>query len=88
MVSTEVYLDTILLGSWLYPLVFSGKTSQFIPCWSKKEDLKLVGEWVEQESVEVSIDSEYKVSELGKAWDRQNDRTKTGRVVIQVHGGW
>ena len=88
MVSTEVHIDSMLLGSWWYPLVCSGKSSKFIPCHATKQDLELVARWVEQKSVRVSIDSEFKVSDFAKAWERQNDRNKNGRVLIKVQGGW
>ncbi|KAL7567074.1 hypothetical protein ACA910_002798 [Epithemia clementina (nom. ined.)] len=88
VVSTQVHMDTLLFGNWLYPVLFSGKTAKVVLCRSKKEDLEILVTWLESRAVSVSIDSIYNVSNFEKARERQNDPQKEGRVVIKVDSGW
>ena len=75
-----------LLGAFLLALFVSKKVTM-IGCKSKKEDLELIGSWLE-DGLEVTVDSYYRVIKLEEAVARQSDRSKLGRVVVDVEGGW
>jgi NADPH:quinone reductase-like Zn-dependent oxidoreductase len=80
------------LPSWSLALamflsLFTGKGAKFVGCRSKKEDLELLGKWLE-DGMKVEIDSKYPISKLADAIQQQRKRTKTGRVVVKVEGGW
>jgi NADPH:quinone reductase-like Zn-dependent oxidoreductase len=66
--------------------LMSSKSIKFIHVESKKNDLELVGEWL-QNGLEIFIDSTHDVKDIDAAIKRQNGQ-KHGRVVIQVEGGW
>lgn len=66
--------------------LMSSKSIKFIHVHSKKKDLELVGEWL-QNGLEISIDSTHDIKDIDAAIKRQNGK-KEGRVVIQVDGGW
>ena len=67
--------------------IFNGKKSEFIMCESKKEDLDFVAKMLADGSLQVPIDSSFKVKDMADAMKKQKGR-KSGRVVIQVDGGW
>eukprot|EP00540_Astrosyne_radiata_P020510 CAMPEP_0116859256 /NCGR_PEP_ID=MMETSP0418-20121206/21691_1 /TAXON_ID=1158023 /ORGANISM="Astrosyne radiata, Strain 13vi08-1A" /LENGTH=333 /DNA_ID=CAMNT_0004493397 /DNA_START=88 /DNA_END=1089 /DNA_ORIENTATION=+ len=55
---------------------------------SKREYLELIGSWMQSGKLEIPIDSTFKVSDIKAAIDRQAERNKKGRVVIDVAEGW
>eukprot|EP00980_Cylindrotheca_fusiformis_P003447 scaffold770_cov109-Cylindrotheca_fusiformis.AAC.14 len=67
--------------------IFSKKRVAFVECCSKKSDLELLGQWLENDTVKIPIDSTFKVSEIEAAVEKQNGKKK-GRVVVQVENGW
>lgn len=71
---------------FLYSL-FSKKTVTMISCQSKKEDLELIGSWL-SDNLSVPIDSRYPIKNLEQAVARLNERSKNGRIVVDVEGGW
>lgn len=82
---TGVLSWNLFVGMLLSP--FTGKGAKLVLCHSNTKDLKLVGEWL-QDGLVVDIDSTFKVKDLEKAIVRQRDRSKVGRVVIEVESGW
>jgi len=54
---------------------------------SKKSDLELIGSWL-AEKFQIDIDSVFKVKDVEDAASRNRDKTKKGRVVVQVSEGW
>jgi hypothetical protein len=54
---------------------------------SKREDLELVGSWL-GDGLKVPIDSRHRIADLGAAFERQADRNRAGRIVIDVAEGW
>jgi len=83
-----VTLLTWAFSGGLLRTLFSSKSVQFISVKSKKDDLELVGSWLADGTLTVDIDSAYPVKDLSSACRRQRDRTKVGRVVVEVEGGW
>merc|ERR1711976_1145478 len=69
-------------------LLFNGKKAAFVECHSKRQDLELVGGWLSNGSLKIDVDSTYAVKDIRKALERQGNKAKVGRVVIQVEGGW
>lgn len=67
--------------------LFTSKRCRFVQVASKREDLELVGAWL-RDGLEVPIDSRFPVAELGAALNRQRNRERTGRVVVDVANGW
>lgn len=88
VVSTLPHIDSMLFGSWLYPFLFRGKFSKMVLCRSNRADLQLLASLLESKAVHVSIDSVHDVKNFQEAWTRQDDREKTGRVLIKIDGGW
>jgi len=76
-----------LLGG-MFVSLFTSKGVKLIGCLSKKEDLKLVGNWLALDGLQVDIDLSYDVKDMEKALERQKSRGKVGRVVIKVEDGW
>jgi NADPH:quinone reductase-like Zn-dependent oxidoreductase len=67
--------------------LFTSKRCYFVQVVSRRADLELVSNWL-SDGLEVSIDSRYKIADLGAALNRQTDRGRVGRVVVDVDGGW
>ena len=67
--------------------LFTSKHCYFVQVASKRADLELVGGWL-SEGLEVPIDSRHKIADLGAALKRQADRSRVGRVVVDVAEGW
>jgi alcohol dehydrogenase len=67
--------------------LFNGKSSGFVQCAPKRKDLELVGEWLEGGLI-VDIDSTFPIRDMKSALARNGDKSKVGRVVIQVSDGW
>lgn len=67
--------------------LFSSKRCHFVQVASKRADLELVGGWL-SDGLEVTIDSRHKIADLSAALDRQVDRNRIGRVVVDVAEGW
>ena len=67
--------------------LFTSKRCRFVQVASKRADLELVGGWL-SDGLEVPIDSRHKISDLGAALERQADRGRVGRVVVDVAEGW
>lgn len=85
------YISTLPSWSWVVGLVMSQFTSKkvaMVEVKSKKDDLELIGEWLQQGLVDCNtIDSQFKIKDMDKALARHEDRL-AGRVVLQVKGGW
>ena len=67
--------------------LFSSKRCYFVQVASRRADLELVGRWL-NDGLEVPIDSRHKIADLNAALVRQTDRSRVGRVVVDVDGGW
>lgn len=67
--------------------IFSKKSVTMVSVHSKKEDLELVGTWL-QDGFEVDIDCVVPISNVGRAIARNRETSKKGRVVVQVEEGW
>jgi len=67
--------------------LFSSKHCQFVNVASRRADLELVGDWL-NDGMEVPIDSIHKIADLEIALKRQNDPERSGRVVVDVVDGW
>ncbi len=67
--------------------LFTSKRCRFVQVAPKQADFELVGGWL-SDGLEVSIDSRHKIADLGAALERQNDRGRAGRVVVDVAEGW
>ena len=67
--------------------IFNGKSSMFIECKSRRDDLELIGAMLE-DGMCVDICSTFKIKDINRAIVKQADRNKIGRVVIEVEGGW
>jgi NADPH:quinone reductase-like Zn-dependent oxidoreductase len=67
--------------------LFSSKNCHFVNVASKRSDLELVGDWLNN-GMQVPIDSIHKIADLGIALKRQNDPQRSGRVVVDVADGW
>jgi NADPH:quinone reductase-like Zn-dependent oxidoreductase len=55
---------------------------------SNRRDLELLAKWLVDGRIHVPIDSTFCVKDMESAIRRQRQSDKTGRVVIQVDGGW
>lgn len=67
---------------------FTGKKSEFVEVHSNREDLELVGSWLEDGLNGVAIDRVLPIKDLEKALERQKDPAKIGRIVLKVKGCW
>ena len=83
-----VTLPTLSLLLGMILSVFNGKKAKFIGCHSKRDDLDLVGKWIQEGRLKIDVDSTFPVKDLEQAIQRQNSKDKVGRVVIHVEGGW
>lgn len=85
------YVSTLPSWHWLGGMIMSQFTSKkvaVVEVKSKKDDLELIGEWLQQGLVDCNkIDSQFKIKDMDKALARHEDRP-AGRVVLQVEGGW
>merc|ERR1712156_285879 len=66
--------------------LFTTKQIKFFIVESKRDDLKLAGNWL-QDDFKVYIDSTYKIKDIERALVRNREK-KDGRVVIEVKNGW
>lgn len=86
------YVSTLPSWSWLGGCVvslFTSKSVSVVHAKSTKDDLELIGEWLQEGLTEYcKIDSQFKIKDMRQALARYQDRSKTGRVVLQVEGGW
>jgi NADPH:quinone reductase-like Zn-dependent oxidoreductase len=67
--------------------LFNGKTTGFVQCVPKRKDFELVGEWL-MGGLVIDIDSTFPIRDMKNAVARYSDKSKVGRVIIQVSGGW
>ncbi len=67
--------------------LFTSKRCRFVQVASRRADLELVGGWL-SDGLEVPIDSRHRIADLAIALERQSDRDRVGRVVVEVAGGW
>ena len=67
--------------------LFTSKHCRFVQVASKRADLELVGRWL-SEGLEVPIDSHHTIANLAAALAHQTDRSRVGRVVVEVAEGW
>ena len=84
------YVTTLPDASLITGMVralFSSKRCRFVQVASKRADLELVGGWL-SDGLAVPIDSRHRIADLGDALERQNDRGRAGRVVVEVANGW
>lgn len=86
LVNTIPNVATFLF-SWMFPIIF-GKhyKSVFVKC--NRADLELVGSWLQQEIISCPIDSTHNIKDFENARERQKESKKSGRVVVNVEGGW
>jgi len=75
-----------LVAAWFVSF-FNGKRVSFVECAPKRKDLELVGEWL-ADGLVVDIDSTYPIRNMKEALLRHKEKTKVGRVTIDVLGGW
>jgi len=85
-VNTLPGLEKLAFG-WFWPLVTT-KRLETVMVASKKADLELIGSLMAKDRVTIDIDSVHKISDFATAWERQEDRQKNGRVVVQIKDGW
>jgi len=78
--------DAALVKGMVHSL-FTSKRCRFVQVASRREDLELVGGWL-GDGLDVPIDSHHRIADLGAALDRQTDRGRSGRVVVEVADGW
>ena len=67
--------------------LFSSKRCEFVAVESKRDDLELVAAWIVG-GMEVPVDSRHRVGKLAEALKRQGDRSRAGKVVVDVVDGW
>ena len=67
--------------------LFTSKRCRFVQVAPKRADFELVGGWL-SDGLDVPIDSRHEIANLGAALERQNDRGRVGRVVVDVAEGW
>ena len=67
--------------------LFSSKRCRFVQVAPKRADLELVGRWL-SDGLAVHVDSRHTVADLATAFRRQNERSRSGRVVVDVAEGW
>lgn len=80
--------DIGLLWGIMRAIVTLKNWPAFVLCVSKRPDMELIGDWLSSGKMKVAIDSTFKVKDISEAVKRQADRTKVGRVVINVADGW
>ncbi len=80
-------LPDAALISGLARALFTSKRCHFVQVASKQADLELVGGWL-RDGLDVPIDSRHRIANLGAALERQTDRGRIGRVVVDVAEGW
>jgi len=84
------YVTTLPGGALVTGMVqalFTSKRCRFVQVASKRADLELVGSWL-REGLGVPIDSRHRIADLSSALERQTDRGRIGRVVVDVADGW
>ena len=70
-------------------LSICGKRTKSLMVKCNREDLELVGKWMASGDIHsIPIDSTFDVKDIQAARKRQQDNTKSGRVVIKVADGW
>lgn len=68
--------------------LFTSKSVKMIMVESKKVDLELMGQWLD-DGFQVDIDTHiYPIKQIDAAMVRNRESSKPGRVVIQVEDGW
>jgi len=85
------YVTTLPTMGLLRDITLSSITSKrakFVAVEAKRSDLELVGQWLSNGSLKIEIDSSYKAIDLKNAIERQENKEKIGRVVIDIEGGW
>ena len=80
-------LPSMALVTGMARALFSSKRCRFVQVASKRSDLELVGGWL-SDGLEVTIDSRHTITDLATALQRQTDRGRVGRVVVDVADGW
>jgi NADPH:quinone reductase-like Zn-dependent oxidoreductase len=84
------YVTTLPDGALITGLIrsqFSSRRCRFVQVASKRADLELIGGWL-SDGLQVTIDSRHEINALGAALRRQTEPGRTGRVVVEVAGGW
>lgn len=67
--------------------LFASKWCRFVQVDSRRADLKLVGGWL-SDGLDAPIDSRHRIADLAAALERQAERGRVGRVVVDVADGW
>ena len=75
------------LATGMARALFTSKRCRFVQVASKRADLELVGGWLSN-GLQVPIDSRHTIADLGAALERQADRGRAGRVVVDIDGEW
>jgi NADPH:quinone reductase-like Zn-dependent oxidoreductase len=85
-----VYVTTLpsprLFAGKIAALFFSQRCAMLVVA-SKRADLATLGEWL-AEGLQVPIDARYQVREVAAAVDRVAGGQRSGRIAIDVAGGW
>ncbi|KAL3934123.1 MAG: hypothetical protein SGARI_003526 [Bacillariaceae sp.] len=58
--------------------LFNKKKAKFIECFSKREDLDLIGGWMQEGKLQIDVDRTYPIRDLEQAMARQKDKTREG----------
>lgn len=88
--SKGVYVTT--LPSWslvagTFLGFFNGKSAKMVTVESKRQDLDRISSWI-SDGLKIEIDSVYDIGNIGTAMKRHQERSKVGRIVLKVDGGW
>ncbi len=65
----------------------TGRRCEFVVVHSRRADLELLGGWL-VDGLEVPIDSRYPVKDVARALQALQKGGRTGRIVVDVEGGW
>lgn len=85
-----IYVRTIPDGTHLggkILSIFSSKRTTCVHAFSREEDLKQVGEWL-ADGVDAGIDSRWPIKDVKKAFERQANPKRCGKVVVDVANSW
>lgn len=81
-------LPTLGMLSGMFWTLFTSKKVRMVMAKSKQKDLELVGKWLADGHLKIAIDSTFKSHDMTKAMQRYADKSRNGRVVIQVKEGF
>ncbi len=76
-------LYTMLTSWWS-----NNKRVAMVFCKPIRKDFDLIGEWLAQDKLKITIDSIFHVADMRAAMERQANARRRGRVVLKVQDGW